>query len=115
MIQIICECTQSTNIDLQVASLQCLNKAISLYYLLMEEYLPAILIHIACNLICSSEAEVVLLQSLEIINSVCDAEIKLMDEGDESTGWICPFLPQLVTCITQGINFKHKFDMKGRN
>jgi len=101
LMQIICECTQSTNIDLQVASLQCLNKAISLYYLLMEEYLPAILIHIACNLICSSEAEVVLLQSLEIINSVCDAEIKLMDEGDESTGWICPFLPQLVTCITQ--------------
>ncbi|CAK9292404.1 unnamed protein product [Gordionus sp. m RMFG-2023] len=76
IMQVVCEATQSQDINIQVRALQCLVKIMSLYYEYMETYMRAALFAITLNAMKSSSEEVSL-QGIEFWSTVCDEEIAL--------------------------------------
>lgn len=83
IMQVVCEATQCPDIRVQVASLQCLVKIMSLYYVYMEQYMTAALFAITLQAIKSDQPEIAL-QGIEFWSNVCDEEIELSIEASEA-------------------------------
>lgn len=82
--QVVCEATQATDIQVKVAALQCLVKIMSLYYQFMEAYMGPALFAITLEAMKSNEDEVAL-QGIEFWSSVCDEEVDLQIEAAEAS------------------------------
>ncbi|XP_022662446.1 importin subunit beta-1-like isoform X2 [Varroa destructor] len=83
IMQVICETTQSSNLLVRVAALQCLVKIMSLYYQYMEHYMGPALFAISTEAI-KSELDDVALQGIEFWSNVCEEEIDLAIEASEA-------------------------------
>lgn len=83
IMQIICESTQSPNIQIRVAALQCLVKVMSLYYQYMEFYMGPALFAITMEAM-KSDIDEVSLQGIEFWSNVCDEEVDLAIELSEA-------------------------------
>ena len=82
--QVVCEATQSEDIQAKVAALQCLVKIMSLYYQYMEAYMGQALFAITLEAM-KSETEEVALQGIEVWSNVCDEEVDLQIEASEAS------------------------------
>jgi len=87
LVQVICECTQYEDVEIRVVALQCLARTLHLYYPVMEDYLEPAVWPISMNAI-SDTHDILVMQGLEVINSMCEAEQDLVEEGDTPSGWI---------------------------
>lgn len=83
IMEVVCEATQSTDIQISVAALQCLVKILSLYYQYMEPYMAQALFPITLEAM-RSENEQVSLQGIEFWSNVCDEEGDLAIECQEA-------------------------------
>ena len=81
--QVVCEATQASEIQVKVAALQCLVKIMSLYYQFMEAYMGPALFAITLEAMKSEEDEVAL-QGIEFWSTVCDEEVDLQLEAAEA-------------------------------
>lgn len=79
----ICETTQSSNVQVRVAALQCLVKIMSLYYEFMEHYMAPALFAISTEAI-KSDVDEIALQGIEFWSNVCEEEIDLSIELSEA-------------------------------
>eukprot|EP00038_Savillea_parva_P008527 m.177549 g.177549 ORF g.177549 m.177549 type:complete len:906 (-) comp14372_c0_seq1:229-2946(-) len=77
----ICQVAHSDkDIEIKVASLQCINEVVNLYYGLMEPYMMALLEISGTAMVADQhEAPNVVLQGIEFWNTVCDTEDRLVD------------------------------------
>ena len=80
----VCEATQSEELQVRVAALQNLVKIMSLYYHYMEQYMAPALFAITIDAM-KSEIEEISLQGIEFWSTVCDEEDSLSYEMDEAT------------------------------
>ncbi|RWS26108.1 importin subunit beta-1-like protein, partial [Leptotrombidium deliense] len=83
IMQVVCEATQSENIPVRVAALQCLVKIMSLYYQYMEHYMGPALFAITLQAM-KSEVDEIALQGIEFWSNVCDEEVDLSIEASEA-------------------------------
>lgn len=83
IMQVICEATQSEDLKVKVAALQCLVKIMSLYYVYMEHYMAPALFAITVQAM-KSDVDEVALQGIEFWSNVCDEECELKDELEEA-------------------------------
>lgn len=83
IMEVVCEATQSTDIQISVAALQCLVKIMTLYYQFMEPYMGQALFPITLEAM-KSENDQVALQGIEFWSNVCDEEIDLAIESQEA-------------------------------
>ncbi|KAK4336955.1 hypothetical protein RND71_043527 [Anisodus tanguticus] len=83
IMQVVCEATQSENLKVKVAALQCLVKIMSLYYQYMEHYMGPALFAITMQAM-KDERDQVALQGIEFWSNVCDEEIDLSIEAMEA-------------------------------
>ncbi|XP_059088722.1 importin subunit beta-1-like [Tigriopus californicus] len=83
IMQVVCEATQATDIQVKVAALQCLVKIMSLYYQFMEAYMGPALFAITLEAMKSQDDEVAL-QGIEFWSNVCDEEVDLEMEASEA-------------------------------
>ena len=83
IMQVICETTQSRDVAVSVAALQCLVKIMSLYYTYMEPYMGPALFSITVAAMKSSVEEVAL-QGIEFWSNVAEEEIELACEAEEA-------------------------------
>ncbi|RWS17422.1 importin subunit beta-1-like protein [Dinothrombium tinctorium] len=84
IMQVVCEATQSENIPVRVAALQCLVKIMSLYYQYMEHYMGPALFAITLQAM-KSDVDEIALQGIEFWSNVCDEEVDLAIELSEAT------------------------------
>ncbi len=82
--QVVCEATQSEDIQVKVAALQSLVKIMSLYYQYMEAYMGQALFAITLEAM-KSDTEEVALQGIEFWSNVCDEEVDLQIEASEAS------------------------------
>lgn len=83
IMQVVCEATQVSDTQVQVAALQCLVKIMSLYYQHMEFYMNLALFAITMEAM-KSEVDEVALQGIEFWSNVCDEEVDLAIEASEA-------------------------------
>jgi importin subunit beta-1 len=83
IMEVVCEATQSTDIQISVAALQCLVKIMTLYYQFMEAYMGQALFPITLEAM-KSENDQVALQGIEFWSNACDEEIDLSIESQEA-------------------------------
>ena len=83
IMQVICECTQNSEVKLQVMALQCLVEIVHLYYDYMESYMARALFGIT-NAAMQSKHNEVCLQGIEFWSNVCDEEFDLAVIASES-------------------------------
>ena len=83
IMQVICECTQNSEVKLQVMALQCLVEIVHLYYDYMESYMARALFGIT-NAAMQSKHNEVCLQGIEFWSNVCDEEYDLAVIASES-------------------------------
>lgn len=83
IMEVVCEATQSTEVQISVAALQCLVKIMTLYYQFMESYMAQALFPITLEAM-KSENDQVALQGIEFWSNVCDEEIDLAIESQEA-------------------------------
>lgn len=83
IMEVVCEATQSTEVQISVAALQCLVKIMTLYYQYMESYMAQALFPITLEAMKSDNDEVAL-QGIEFWSNVCDEEIDLAIESQEA-------------------------------
>jgi len=83
IMQVVCEATQSENLQVKVAALQCLVKIMSLYYQYMEHYMGPALFAITMQAM-RDERDEVALQGIEFWSNVCDEEVDLSIEAIEA-------------------------------
>lgn len=83
IMEVVCEATQSTDIQISVAALQCLVKIMTLYYQFMEPYMAQALFPITLEAM-KSDNDQVALQGIEFWSNVCDEEIDLSIEQQEA-------------------------------
>jgi len=83
IMQVVCEATQSEDVQVKVAALQCLVKIMSLYYQYMEAYMGQALFAITLEAM-KSETDEVALQGIEFWSNVCDEEVDLQIEATEA-------------------------------
>ena len=83
IMQVVCETTQSTDVKVKVAALQCLVRIMSLYYQYMETYMGPALFAITLEAM-RSEMDEVALQGIEFWSNVCDEEVDLSIEAEEA-------------------------------
>ena len=81
--QVVCEATQSTDVKVKVAALQCLVRIMSLYYQYMETYMGPALFAITLEAM-KSEIDEVALQGIEFWSNVCDEELDLQIEASDA-------------------------------
>ncbi len=81
--QVICEATQSSDVQVKVAALQCLVRIMSLYYQYMETYMGPALFAITLDAM-KSDIDEVALQGIEFWSNVCDEEVDLQIEAAEA-------------------------------
>jgi len=84
IMQCVCEATQSQDVQVKVAALQCLVKIMSLYYHYMESYMGQALFAITLDAM-KAETDEVALQGIEFWSNVCDEEVDLQIEAQEAT------------------------------
>jgi len=84
IMQCVCEATQSQDVQVKVAALQCLVKIMSLYYQYMEAYMGQALFAITLDAM-KAETDEVALQGIEFWSNVCDEELDLQLEASEAT------------------------------
>jgi len=84
LMQVVCEATQSQDVQVKVAALQCLVKIMSLYYQYMEAYMGQALFAITLDAM-KSDTDEVALQGIEFWSNVCDEEVDLQIEAQEAT------------------------------
>lgn len=84
IMQVVCEATQSDNMQVKVAALQCLVKIMSLYYQHMEHYMGPALFAITMDAM-KSDIDEVALQGIEFWSNVCDEEVDLSIEASEAS------------------------------
>ena len=82
--KVVCEATQSEDVQVKVAALQCLVKIMSLYYQYMEAYMGQALFAITLEAM-KSETDEVALQGIEFWSNVCDEEVDLHIEAQEAS------------------------------
>jgi importin subunit beta-1 len=83
IMEVVCEATQSTEVQISVAALQCLVKIMTLYYQFMESYMGQALFPITLEAM-KSDNDQVALQGIEFWSNVCDEEIDLAIESQEA-------------------------------
>lgn len=83
IMQVVCEATQSLNVQIKVAALQCLVKIMSLYYQYMEHYMGPALFAITLEAM-KSDTDEIALQGIEFWSNVCDEEVDLAIEASEA-------------------------------
>jgi len=83
IMQVVCEATQATDVQVKVAALQCLVKIMSLYYQYMESYMGPALFAITLEAM-KSEVDEIALQGIEFWSNVCDEEVDLLLEASEA-------------------------------
>lgn len=83
IMEVVCEATQSTEVQISVAALQCLVKIMTLYYQFMEPYMAQALFPITLEAM-KSDNDSVSLQGIEFWSNVCDEEIDLAIESQEA-------------------------------
>ncbi|XP_067934180.1 importin subunit beta-1-like [Watersipora subatra] len=83
IMQVVCEATQSTDIQVKTAALQCLVKIMSLHYTQMENYMGQALFAISIEAMKSDHDEIAL-QGIEFWSTVCDEEVDLGIELQEA-------------------------------
>ncbi|GBP12370.1 Importin subunit beta-1 [Eumeta japonica] len=83
IMEVVCEATQSTDMKISVAALQCLVKILSLYYQYMEPYMGQALFPITLEAM-KSDIEEIALQGIEFWSNVSDEEIDLAIEEAEA-------------------------------
>ncbi|KAI9276538.1 armadillo-type protein [Sporodiniella umbellata] len=76
IMQVVCEATQSDNLELQVAAFQCLVRIMQLYYDSMSFYMEKALFGLTISGMNSND-ERVALQAIEFWSTVCDEEISV--------------------------------------
>ncbi|XP_072031323.1 importin subunit beta-1-like isoform X2 [Amphiura filiformis] len=84
IMQVVCETTQCSEPQVQVAALQCLVKIMSLYYQYMETYMGPALFAITLEAM-KNEIDEIALQGIEFWSNVCDEEMDLAIELSEAT------------------------------
>jgi len=84
IMQVVCEATQSEDVQVKVAALQCLVKIMSLYYQYMEAYMGQALFAITLEAM-KAETDEVALQGIEFWSNVCDEEVDLQIEASEAS------------------------------
>ncbi|XP_053607169.1 importin subunit beta-1 [Plodia interpunctella] len=83
IMEVVCEATQSSDMRISVAALQCLVKILSLYYQYMEPYMAQALFPITLEAM-KSEIDEISLQGIEFWSNVSDEEIDLAIEEVEA-------------------------------
>jgi len=83
IMQVVCETTQSPDVKVKVAALQCLVRIMSLYYQYMETYMGPALFAITLEAM-KSDMDEVALQGIEFWSNVCDEEVDLSIEAEEA-------------------------------
>lgn len=83
IMEVVCEATQSPEVQISVAALQCLVKVMTLYYQYMEPYMAQALFPITLEAM-KSENDQVALQGIEFWSNACDEEIDLAIESQEA-------------------------------
>lgn len=83
IMEVVCESTQCTDVQISVAALQCLVKILSLYYQHMEPYMAQALFPITLEAM-KSDNDQISLQGIEFWSNVSDEEIDLSIENQES-------------------------------
>lgn len=83
IMEVVCEATQSAEVQISVAALQCLVKIMTLYYQFMESYMGQALFPITLEAM-KSDNDQVALQGIEFWSNVCDEEIDLAIESQEA-------------------------------
>lgn len=83
IMEVVCEATQCSDTQIQVAALQCLVKILSLYYQYMEPYMGAALFPITLEAM-KSDNDAVALQGIEFWSNVSEEEVDLSIEDSEA-------------------------------
>ncbi|XP_013168387.1 PREDICTED: importin subunit beta-1 isoform X1 [Papilio xuthus] len=83
IMEVVCEATQSSDMRISVAALQCLVKILSLYYQFMEPYMGQALFPITLEAM-KSDIDEIALQGIEFWSNVSDEEIDLAIEEAEA-------------------------------
>jgi importin subunit beta-1 len=83
IMQVVCEATQCSDNNVQVAALQNLVKIMSLYYQYMEAYMGPALFAITLNAM-KADHDQIALQGIEFWSTVCDEEADLSIEAMEA-------------------------------
>ncbi|XP_013133673.1 PREDICTED: importin subunit beta-1 isoform X1 [Papilio polytes] len=83
IMEVVCEATQSSDMRISVAALQCLVKILSLYYQFMELYMGQALFPITLEAM-KSDVDEIALQGIEFWSNVSDEEIDLAIEEAEA-------------------------------
>jgi len=84
IMQVVCEATQTDQMQVKVSALQCLVKIMSLYYQYMEAYMGQALFAITLEAM-KSDTDEVALQGIEFWSNVCDEEVDLQIEASEAS------------------------------
>ncbi|CAG8604106.1 16120_t:CDS:10 [Acaulospora morrowiae] len=83
IMQVVCEATQSSDVNVQVAAFECLVRIMQIYYDKMRFYMEKALFGLTV-LGMKHEDERVALQAVEFWSTVCDEELELMSEAAEA-------------------------------
>ncbi|NP_001191603.1 importin beta 1 [Aplysia californica] len=83
IMQVVCEATQSTDVRVRVAAMQCLVKIMSLFYIYMTHYMGPALFAITIDAM-EHENDEIALQGIEFWSTVCDEEVDLAIELSEA-------------------------------
>ncbi|KAL4708130.1 hypothetical protein ACJJTC_009909 [Scirpophaga incertulas] len=83
IMEVVCEATQSNDMRISVAALQCLVKILSLYYQYMEPYMGPALFPITLEAM-KSDIDEISLQGIEFWSNVSDEELDLAIEEAEA-------------------------------
>ena len=81
ILQVVCEATQTGNIEVTGLAMECLTKMVSLYYCLLEEYMAPALVPLSLCCLQSGQERLVML-GIELWSSVCEQEELLEEDGD---------------------------------
>ncbi|XP_037942599.1 importin subunit beta-like [Teleopsis dalmanni] len=79
IMEVVCEASQSADIDLCVSALQCIAHIATLYYHHMESYMADALFNITSEAV-KSDIKEISLQGIEFWSSICDEELCLIME-----------------------------------
>lgn len=81
ILQVVCEATQTGNAEVTGLAIECLNKMVSLFYCLLEDYMRPALVPLSLCCLKSDQERLVML-GIEFWSSVCEQEERLAADGD---------------------------------
>jgi len=83
IMQVVCEATQSKNVEIEVAAFECLSKIMQNYYDMMALYMEKALFGLTVFGM-QNENERVALQAVEFWSTVCDIEIQRTEDNEDA-------------------------------